>query len=145
MHHSFWLFNHLEIQQGGFGARGEGSGVDPQWLLVLVIDVRTGTACFIWGYQLDPYIHIEQISSSIVKSRLLLRDGKLVEGIRKVMKFAVRHIVSNSGPVLRSPKRFGITFKDDVERNHGKKDMPSSLTQGDPQARKEEVKRKWKE
>lgn len=110
MRHTFWMFNYMDIQPAGFGERRK-DGVDPQWLLVLVIDVRTATACFVWGYQLDPYVHIDRINSSIVKARLFLRDGQLMAGIRQVMKGAVRHVVSQAGPVMRHPEKHGAIFK----------------------------------
>ena len=37
--------------------------LDPQWLLVLVLDVRTDTACFMWGYELDPYVEPDLINN----------------------------------------------------------------------------------
>jgi hypothetical protein len=143
MRHTFWMFNHMDIQVAGFGERGEKLGVDPQWLLVLVIDVRTATACFIWGYQLDPYIHIERINASIVKSRLLLRDGLLMAGIRKVMKDAVRHVVSQAGPVLRHPGKYNVVFKkEEMPFIEGKETKISFRNEGKIPD-KEAGKRKW--
>ena len=44
--------NHLTVDEAGFP--NHQGPLDPQWLLVLVLDVRTDTACFMWGYELDP-------------------------------------------------------------------------------------------
>ena len=46
--HSFWMMNHLMVDEAGFP--NHQGPLDPQWLLVLVLDVRTDTACFMWGY-----------------------------------------------------------------------------------------------
>lgn len=104
--HSFWFFNQMVLQQADFANRAE--PVSPEWLLVLVIDIRTATAHYIWGYQLDPYIDINRINSSIIKSRLLLRDGLLVSGICKAMKDAVRQIAARARNVSANPSKYGL-------------------------------------
>lgn len=104
--HSFWLFNQVVIQQADFAGRSE--PLVPEWLFVLVIDIRTATAHFIWGYQLDPYVDVNRINSSIIKSRLLLRDGLLVQGIRKTMKDAARQIAGRVKTVHAHPERYGL-------------------------------------
>lgn len=104
--HSFWMFNQIVVQQADFAGRSQ--PLTPDWLLVLVVDVRSGTALFSWGYQLDPYIDVNRINSSIIKARLLLRDGLLVQGIRKVMKDAVRQIALQGRKVMAKPERYGV-------------------------------------
>ncbi len=42
--HSFWTMNHLTVDEAGFP--NHQGPLDPQWLLILVLDVRTDTACF---------------------------------------------------------------------------------------------------
>lgn len=104
--HSFWLFNQITVQQADFANRAE--PVSPEWLFVLVIDIRTASAHFIWGYQLDPYVDIDRINSAIYKARLLLRDGLLVQGIRKIIKDAVRQIASRVKTVAAHPEKYAI-------------------------------------
>ena len=39
--------NHLTVDEAGFP--NHQGPLDPQWLLILVLDVRTDTACVMWG------------------------------------------------------------------------------------------------
>lgn len=39
--------NHLTVDEAGFP--NHQGPLDPQWLLILVLDVRTDTACFMMG------------------------------------------------------------------------------------------------
>ena len=68
--HSFWTMNHLTVDEAGFP--NHQGPLDPQWLLVLVLDVRTDTACFMWGYELDPYVEPDLINKSIMKALSLI-------------------------------------------------------------------------
>ncbi|MEG0427739.1 MAG: hypothetical protein RR553_07560 [Akkermansia sp.] len=108
---AFWLLNHINVAQAGFGGREY--LCDPEWLLILVVDVRNASACFAWGYQLDPYIDINKINMSIMKASLTLREGTLLQGICKTMKEATRQIVSRTRHVNASPEKHGLILAND--------------------------------
>lgn len=84
--HSFWMMNHLTVDEAGFP--NHQGPLDPQWLLVLVLDVRTDTACFMWGYELDPYVEPDLINKSIMKARIPLRESMLLHAAGSIMKDA---------------------------------------------------------
>lgn len=120
MRQAFWSFNHLRIPDAAFGeTRGE--PVFPEWMLVLTIDVRNATACFAWGYQLDPYIDVNRINTSIMKARLVLREGMLFQGICRVMKDAARQIVSRARQVNASPAKYGMILDEETSVGKGEK------------------------
>lgn len=82
--HSFWTMNHLTVDEAGFP--NHQGPLDPQWLLILVLDVRTDTACFMWGYELDPYVEPDLINKSIMKARIPLRESMLLQAAGSIMK-----------------------------------------------------------
>ena len=86
--HSFWVMNHLTVDEAGFPSHQ--GPLDPQWLLILVLDVRTDTACFMWGYELDPYVEPDLINKSIMKARIPLRESMLLQAVGSIMKDAVQ-------------------------------------------------------
>ncbi len=82
-----------------------------EWAFILVMDVQLEMACFSWGYRLDPYINPEKINRAIVSARLQFRERATVQGIKKVMKNAVRIIATDSRAVMRSIRREGRVGK----------------------------------
>ena len=40
---------------------------------------RQDTACFMWGYELDPYVEPDLINKSIMKARIPLRESMLLQ------------------------------------------------------------------
>ena len=121
--HTFWMFNNMEIQSADFG---EHRVIDPQWMLVLSIDVRSASACFVWGYQLDPYMDLDKDTSSIVRAQLLLRDGMLVDGIKKTMSVVTRQIAKRALQTYRNPAKYHVVFKPEEEiTDSGKEEMES--------------------
>ena len=83
------------------------SPVKMEWMLILVMDVQLEMACFSWGYRLDPYINAEKINKAIVSARLQFRERATVQGIKKVMKNAVRIIATDSRAVMRDIRKAG--------------------------------------
>ncbi len=104
--HNFWTLNHAAADEGGFPNRKH--PVDPQWLLVLALDVRTDTAGFMWGYQMDPYVDQEKINKCIMKYRIPLRENMLVHACAGIMKMAVRMIESRARHMVKKPIRYGL-------------------------------------
>ncbi len=83
--------------------------VRQDWMLVLVLDVQLETACFSWGYQLDPYIDPNSINRCIVKAKLQFRERAMVAGLRRVMKGAVKEIAAGSRKVNARLRRLAAT------------------------------------
>ncbi len=79
--------------------------VRQEWMLVLVMDVQLETACFTWGYMLDPYINPDSINSCIIKARLQFRERAMVTGLKKVMRSVVHHIALEAHSVNRRLRR----------------------------------------
>lgn len=113
--HAFWALNHGIIAKDTF--RWRKAPVEAEWLLMLVIDIRSGLACFTWGYQLDPYIDVNRINSSIIQARLSMRDNDFVEAIPAIMHKAALHIAQHAHrihrhsilyPLLRSITLMGV-------------------------------------
>lgn len=75
------------------------------WILMLVVDVQLEVACFSWGYMLDPYVGAEKIISTIAEGQLQFRERSMVQALKRVMKFAVRHVAKKSREVNRVLRR----------------------------------------
>ncbi|QAA41226.1 hypothetical protein C1I94_06165 [Akkermansia muciniphila] len=105
--HSFWTMNHLTVDEAGFP--NHQGPLDPQWLLILVLDVRTDTACFMWGYELDPYVEPDLINKSIMKARIPLRESMLLQAAGSIMKNAVQLVARKARSKVRHPMRYGLT------------------------------------
>lgn len=82
-----------------------------EWTLILVMDVQQELACFSWGYRLDPYINPERINKAIVSARLQFRERATAQGIKKVMRNAVRIIAADSRAVSRRIRKEGKVGK----------------------------------
>lgn len=85
--------------------------VKMEWALILVMDVQQELACFSWGYRLDPYINPERINKAIISARLQFRERATAQGIKKVMRNAVRIIASDSRAVSRRIRKEGRVGK----------------------------------
>ncbi len=85
--------------------------VRQEWMLILVMDVQLETACFTWGYMLDPYINPDSINSCIIKARLQFRERAMVTGLKKVMRSAVHHIALEAHSVNRRLRRSMISSR----------------------------------
>lgn len=86
--------------------------VRQDWILMLVVDVQLETACFSWGYMLDPYINVDKINSCILKARLQFREREMVTALRMVMFEAVTMLAKASRKVnrgLRQAQRRGMS------------------------------------
>lgn len=79
--------------------------VRQEWMLILVLDVQLETACFSWGYMLDPYINPDAINSSILSAKLLFRERAMVAALKRVMREAVCIIASSSRKVNKERRR----------------------------------------
>lgn len=79
--------------------------VRQEWMLVLALDVQLETACFTWGYMLDPYVNPDSINSCIIGARLYFRERAMAVGLRKVMKAAVSQLASRSHGVNRRMRK----------------------------------------
>lgn len=79
--------------------------VRQEWMLVLVMDVQLETACFSWGYMLDPYINPDSINSSIIRARLQFRERDMISGLKKVMSHAARTIAIDGRGISRRIRR----------------------------------------
>lgn len=79
--------------------------VRQEWMLILVMDVQLETACFTWGYMLDPYINPDSINSCIIGVRLQFRERAMVTGLKKVMRSAVHNIALEAHSVNRRMRR----------------------------------------
>ena len=76
-----------------------------EWMLMLVLDVQLETACFTWGYMLDPYINPDSINSCILGARLQFRERAMAVGLKKVMRAAVSRLAVQSHRVNRKLRR----------------------------------------
>lgn len=101
------MMNHLTVDEAGFPSHQ--GPLDPQWLLILVLDVRTDTACFMWGYELDPYVEPDLINKSIMKARIPLRESMLLQAVGSIMKDAVQLVARKARSKVRHPMRYGLT------------------------------------
>ncbi len=79
--------------------------VRQEWMLILVMDVQLETACFTWGYMLDPYINPDSINSCIIGARLQFRERAMVTGLKKVMRSVVHNIALEAHSVNRRLRR----------------------------------------
>ncbi len=70
--------------------------VEPQWILMLTVDVQLNTACFTWGYKLDRYIIPQQLENCIKDTRLRFRESPLLLCIKTVLQKAVNTIASSA-------------------------------------------------
>lgn len=106
-----------------------------EWMLILVMDVQLEMACFSWGYRLDPYVNPERINRAITSARLQFRERATAQGIRKVMRNAVRIIASDSRSVMRRIRKEGKigkpvgveTFPLDAARKAARLLLPAML------------------
>ncbi len=104
--HNFWLMNHIQADEAGFPNRKD--PVNPQWLLILVIDVRTDNACFMWGYQLDPYLQGDYLNSAIRKAKIPLRESLLVQATATIMKHATSLVARAARLKIKSKHTQGL-------------------------------------
>ena len=88
-------------------------------ILVLVLDVRTDTACFMWGYELDPYVEPDLINKSIMKARIPLRESMLLQAAGAIMKNAVQLVARKARSKVRHPMRYGLTPPTPEDRKGG--------------------------
>lgn len=109
--------NHLTVDEAGFP--NHQGPLDPQWLLVLVLDVRTDTACFMWGYELDPYVEPDLINKSIMKARIPLRESMLLQAAGSIMKNAVQLVARKARSKVRHPMRYGLMPPTPEDRKGG--------------------------
>ncbi len=79
--------------------------VRQEWMLILVMDVQLETACFSWGYMLDPYVNPDSINSCIIGARLQFRERAMVTGLKKVMRSVVHNIALEAHSVNRRLRR----------------------------------------
>ncbi len=112
-----WMMNHLTVDEAGF-PNPQGP-LAPQWLLILVLDVRTDTACFMWGYELDPYVEPDLINKSIMKARIPLRESMLLQAVGSIMKDAVQLVARKARSKVRHPMRYGLTPPPPANRKGG--------------------------
>lgn len=71
--------------------------VRPEWMLLLVLDVQLETACFAWGYMLDPYIDPDRINAAMMKrARQLFRERSTEKALELVMEGAAHHLASRA-------------------------------------------------
>jgi hypothetical protein len=89
-----WYFNNMRLNKADFGDRPQDE-IDPKWMLTLFADVRMKRANFVWGYHLNAYVD-ESIASCLTAGSLQMHDNMIVDGINKIMKAAVRHVVGNA-------------------------------------------------
>ncbi len=104
--HNFWVMNHLTVDESGFPNRADAP--DTQWMLTLVLDVRTDTAFFMWGYELDPYVEREMINKCIMRNRIPLRENMLLQASAAIMKEAVNMIERRARSMVKKPMRYGL-------------------------------------
>ncbi len=79
-----------------------------EWMLILVIDVQLETACYVWGYMLDPYIDPDRINSSILKARIPIRERDVVQAIKIMMTEAAREIAASGHAAVRHAGKHGL-------------------------------------
>lgn len=79
-----------------------------EWMLILVFDVQLETACFVWGYMLDPYIDPDRINSSILKARIPIRERDVVQAIKIMMTEAAREIAASGHIAVRHTGKHGL-------------------------------------
>lgn len=79
--------------------------VRQEWMLILVLDVQLETACFSWGYMLDPYINPDAINTGIIKAKLHFRERAMVTALKRVMREAVYTIAASSRKVNKERRR----------------------------------------
>ena len=87
--------------------------VQPEWILMLVLDVQLEVACFSWGYMLDPYVSADKINTTIVKARLQFRERAMLTALKKVMAGAVSQMATaarkkNREILRRARKRYNM-------------------------------------
>ena len=104
--HNLWVLNHIHTDEAGFPNRKY--PVNLQWLLVLVVDVHTDKAFFMWGYQLDPYIQGDYLNPAIRKAQIPLRENLLLQGTKTVMRHATRLVARAARLKLRSKHTQGL-------------------------------------
>lgn len=80
--------------------------VRPEWTLLLVLDVQLETACFAWGYMLDPYIDPDRINTTLMKrARQLFRERQTRKALELVMEGAALHLARRA---RARKKRFSL-------------------------------------
>lgn len=91
--------------------------VRPEWMLLLVMDVQLETACFAWGYMLDPYVDPNRINGAMMKhARQLFRERSTEKALELVMEGAARHLAARAHALK---KRFSL------ERLWGRSALPA--------------------
>lgn len=103
----FWTMNHVKVDAAGFPNHDENT-LDPKWLLILVIDIRSGSAFFMWGYELDPYVEPDLINKSITRQRIPLREGLFMRAAYSIMKDATRLIARKGRSLIKHPFQHGL-------------------------------------
>ncbi len=80
--------------------------VRPEWTLLLVLDVQLETACFAWGYMLDPYVDPDRINATLMKrARQLFRERSTQRALEVVMEGAAHHLAARAHALK---KRFSV-------------------------------------
>ena len=87
-----------------------GALVDADW---------TDTACFMWGYELDPYVEPDLINKSIMKARIPLRESMLLQAAGSIMKNAVQLVARKARSKVRHPMRYGLPPPTPEDRKGG--------------------------
>ncbi len=91
--------------------------VEKEWMLILVLDVQLGRACFSWGYRLDAYVNGEEFSALIPCAYARFRDKDILGGVKAVMRRATARLASNAvdiNAMIRGDKR--RSFKQQMQR-----------------------------
>ncbi len=82
--------------------------VEKEWMLILVMDVQLGRACFSWGYRLDSYIDGDNLSTLIPRAHMQFRNKDVLGGIKNVMRHVTRHVAGRAvdiNAMIRQDKR----------------------------------------
>lgn len=106
---ALWIFDNMQYVEADFPEKtyttkvvlnGESertlrqSSLDPEWNLMLVIDVRGNTASFVWGYQLDNYVSATALNKCILKSEAHLRSYQFGKAVKSIMNRVTRLLVN---------------------------------------------------
>lgn len=82
--------------------------VEKEWMLVLVLDVQLGRACFSWGYKLDSYVSGEELAALIPCAHSSFRNKDILTGIKRVMRCVTSYVSGNATDInsmIRRDKR----------------------------------------
>lgn len=82
--------------------------VEKEWMLILVLDVQLGRACFSWGYRLDSYVNGEELSKLVPCAHTRFRNKDVLGGIKTVMRRVTRCVAGRAvdiNAMIRQDKR----------------------------------------